>query len=111
MKKKFDMNELKKQFDKIYIRHEKGEDGKGGRSEAILVKDGNVFGGVSLCHGEDQFNKSLGRQVAIGRALHAMDVFQGKKPARRRRLEIAFYGRITHTTEDDKPSILIEKCV
>jgi hypothetical protein len=114
MKKKINLETLKSQFDKVMLKHERGEGGKGGRTTATLVKGGDCFGGTAFCFANDQFNRVRGRQIALGRALHAYNVFaSGKHPrVRRPGSTSSFYGRITFAADNyEKPTILIERVV
>ena len=43
---------------------------KGGKTIVTLIRDGNVVGrGEATCRNDENFNKKLGRTIAIGRAL------------------------------------------
>jgi len=115
-KKRIDLDKLKTQFDKVMLKHERGEGGKGGRTTATLVKGDDCFCGTAFCFAGDQFNRVRGRQIAIGRALHAFSVFTtGKHPrVRRPSSTSSFYGRIAFPADPDskeKPTILIERVV
>lgn len=47
---------------------------KGGRTEAIVLDTHGdpIVMGIATCSDEDAFNKSIGRQIALGRALKAL---------------------------------------
>lgn len=65
------LKQLKEQFDKVYIKYD-------GTSCSVLLVDGlNVFKGTSQCHKEDNFNRKLGRTIALGRAELAYKVGSG----------------------------------
>lgn len=81
-------------FDKIVLKHYTTGSERGTR--AALVKDYNVFIGVSRCDTADMFNRRLGRQIALGRALYAWKVFAGIVPQRssyewRQKLQAPYY--------------------
>lgn len=44
---------------------------KTGHCICVLLKDNKIFHGSSLCSEEDQFNKSIGRELAEQRANEA----------------------------------------
>jgi len=111
MKSKIDMKTLKSQFDKVLLKHEKGENNMGGRTTVALVKGDDVFGGVAMCFETDQFDRAKGRQIAIGRALHAYHVFTNVKLSRVRKHSNSYYGRLVYSDNQTKPNILIEKVV
>lgn len=71
--KKTNLDSLKKQFDKVYLKHIRSEDFKTATTIGILVKDGTVFVGVSKCHEGDQFSREIGRNISLGRALDMVD--------------------------------------
>lgn len=47
-----------------------------------LVKGGKVYVGIAKTAPEDQFNKTLGREIALGRAMQTWKVDAGIVPAR-----------------------------
>lgn len=65
--KKSNLDTLKKQFDKVYLKHIRED--KSAITVAILVKDNQGFVGASKCHEGDNFNREIGRNVSLGRAL------------------------------------------
>lgn len=77
-----DLNELRKQFDKVVLRHftkpdnsefgafQEGKTWFGTR--AALVKGDIVYVGLARCDMRDKFNRRLGRSIALGRAIRAM---------------------------------------
>jgi len=110
MKKKIEVKALKEKFDRVLLNHEMGKNGKGGKTSAILVLNGMAFGGVSICHRKEQFNRALGRQIALGRALHAYHVVTGGKPERKRKDYSSFYGTLVEVP-NSKPTIAEGKSV
>ncbi len=57
---------MKENLTFIYPRNRKGQ--KSGHTIAVLIKDGMIFFGESLCSEEDHFNKVVGREMALARA-------------------------------------------
>lgn len=72
---------LKQHFDKVVLKHYTTGLYKG--TKAALVKGNQVFLGTSLCVQEDQFNRRVGRLIALGRALHAYQVSTGQTHGRK----------------------------
>lgn len=105
-----ELTALKSKFDKVFVRHERTESGFGGRTVVHLVKDEHVFIGYALCHNDDQFNRHKGRQIAIGRALHAFGVHAGDKDARDTG-ENSGIGYLVYKTEGSKPEVIIDRYV
>ena len=86
--------ELRKSFEKVHVKYDKHEDGTV-RTTGILVRDGVVHVGVSLFSNRTyQFSKSKGRNMALGRAEHAANVFHGIETVReskeKRREELSY---------------------
>ncbi len=103
-----DLKNLRKQFDRVMIAHfnpaVKQSKSKTNLeffgTRAAIVKEGKVFVGISKLYRPDvkaivagrkpdQFNRRIGRQIAIGRALRAYAIHKGvlsvrKKDAERR---------------------------
>ncbi len=77
-KSKPTINNLKKDFDKVLLKH----DVEGRRTVAILVKGTNVHVGVAKIHADDTLNRPKGRLVSLGRAVHANLVYSGKRQIR-----------------------------
>ena len=71
------LNKLKQNFDKVLIKYTENS------CNVLLVKGLNVFKGVSKCHENDNFNRKLGRKIALGRAEHAYKVANGAKLVRK----------------------------
>lgn len=65
--RKANVQALKKQYDRVQIRHIR-PDNRTGATVAILVSGEKAFVGYSLCHDNDQFDRKKGRNIAIGRA-------------------------------------------
>lgn len=51
----------------VYPKDKKGK--KLGNTIAILVKDDMIFVGEAVCSPEDQFNKRIGRELALARVV------------------------------------------
>jgi hypothetical protein len=88
------VQELKKKFKAVFLHYTKKEDGTV-KTTAFLVEENAVHVGVSLFSNRgDQFNKSRGRQMALGRAEHAYNVSVGTETSRQthasRRQELSF---------------------
>jgi len=86
--------QLKEKFKSVFLHYKKMEDGSV-RTTAFLVSENAVHVGVSLFSNRgDAWNKSRGRQMALGRAEYAFNVFSGKEQARKshasRRQELNF---------------------
>ena len=69
------LRQIKEQFERVIIKYTK-------KSCEVMVVDGlKVYVGSSKCHDNDQFNRKLGRAIALGRAMHAYNVLNnGKNP-------------------------------
>ena len=65
--KKSSLDALKTQFDKVYLKHIRED--KSALTVAILVKGDKAYVGASKCHEGDNFNREIGRNVSLGRAL------------------------------------------
>jgi len=98
--------ELKKKYEKVIIRHDFNGDGTA-RTTCFLVRDGNVFVGVSRFSNRTfTFNRKKGRAIAQGRAEHAVNVFLGTAVRRasqeKRREELSFIvkGSSENTSDD-----------
>jgi hypothetical protein len=81
-------------FNKVFLNYKKFEDGTI-RTTAYLVSENSVHVGVSLFSNRgDNFNKSRGRQMALGRAEYAFNVYSGTESSRdshgKRREELSF---------------------
>jgi hypothetical protein len=86
--------QLKKKFKKVFLNYKKLEDGKI-QSTAFLVGENCVHVGVSMFSNRgDNFNKSRGRQMALGRAEYAFNVYSGTESLRpshsKRQQELSF---------------------
>lgn len=84
--------QLRSQFSKVFLSYRKSEDGSI-KTTAFIVSENAVHVGVSLFSNRgDNFNKSRGRQMALGRAELAFNVYSGKETARssKRRQELTF---------------------
>lgn len=104
--------QLRQQYDKVYIRHQKIEDGSA-RTLCLLVQENMVFVGVAKFSNRTfSFSKKKGRAIAQGRAELANDVFSGKTLPRvskqKRREELSFTVKATtdNTVQDIIDSFL-----
>ena len=70
------LNQLRETFDRVVIKYTDNT------CEVMLVKGLYVFTGKSRCHGNDNFNKKLGRTIALGRAEFASNVTLNNKATR-----------------------------
>jgi len=60
--------EIKKVKYKVKYRHERVKDvQKGGKTKASIELKGKLIQGIAYCSEHDQFNKKLGRMIALGR--------------------------------------------
>ena len=74
-----DLKTLKEKFDKVYIKYTD-------KSCDVMLVDGlDIFKGRAQCHINDNFNRKLGRTIALGRAEFQYKVNRGIKSQRRRR--------------------------
>lgn len=65
------LKQLREQFTKVLIRYTN-------KSCTVMLVDGlNVYKGKSHCHESDNFNRKLGRTIALGRAEFAFKVDKG----------------------------------
>lgn len=55
----------------VYIYDKNGK--RTGHTICLLLRDGKMFHGESLCANTDQFNKKIGRQIAFNRAMEAFN--------------------------------------
>lgn len=70
------LKKLKENFDRVLIKYTE-------KSCEVLIVDGlNVYKGKSKCHDHDNFDKKLGRTIALGRAEHAHGIANGSKSSR-----------------------------
>jgi hypothetical protein len=101
-------SQLRSQHQKVFLSYKKQEDGSI-RTTAFIVSENAVHVGVSLFSNRgDTFNKSRGRQMALGRAELAFNVYSGKEAARashlKRRQELNF--TIVASSENTVDSIV-----
>lgn len=77
--RKTNLEELNKQFDRVALKHMVGEGKKGpaGATIAVLHKGDHRYVGISACSSKDQFNRRIGRKIALGRALHLFKLSTG----------------------------------
>ncbi len=64
----------------IYPKDKHGR--KTGHTIAVLIKDGKIFHGMSLCSAEDQFEYSKGRKLSLVRAEEAFERFEARQAAK-----------------------------
>ena len=91
---------------KPYFIYPKDKDGNYSKQTiCIIYRDGRPFEGTALCHEDDEFNKKVGRALALERAEAAYKKvssnFQraGKKPAQRKVVKVAHYLSIADKTK------------
>lgn len=107
-------NELKAKFEKVFVTYTHNEDGTG-RTTALLIQDGVVHVGVSKFSNRTyQFSKSKGRNMALGRAELAANVFHGVEETREskinRREELSYSIQSTEDqTVDQIVSLYLNK--
>ena len=70
------LKQLREQFDRVIIKYSEKS------CEVMLIDGLNAFSGVSKCHENDNFNKKLGRTIALGRAEHAFKIVREAAPER-----------------------------
>lgn len=70
------LKKLKEDFDRVLIKYTDKS------CEVLLVKGLSVFSGSSKCHENDNFDRKLGRTIALGRAEFASKVSDGTKQSR-----------------------------
>lgn len=75
-----DTGDLKKQFDKVVLKHNVEGPNKG--TKAALIKGNSIFLGEARLDQRDNFNRYVGRQIALGRALYEFRVASGKLVSR-----------------------------
>ena len=67
---------IKEKFDRVIIKYTDKS------CEVMLVKGLEVYGGLSRCHENDNFDRKLARTIALGRAEHESKVASGEKQPR-----------------------------
>ena len=87
------VNDLKQGFDRVEIVHFNSETYKA--THVALVKNDTVYVGTSKCHEDDQFNRRRGREIAVGRAMHAWKVDAGILPKRQGTKHVAILPGLT----------------
>jgi hypothetical protein len=60
----------------VYLYDKRGN--RTGHTVCLLLRDGKMFHGESLCADTDQFNKKVGRTIALNRALDAYQTYLEK---------------------------------
>src|ERR1700676_5540302 len=80
---KQDLDALKQGFDVVKIKHHNTPAYQA--THVALVKDDTVFIGKAIVAPGDQFNRALGREIALGRAYHAWQELAGVTPYRRKK--------------------------
>jgi hypothetical protein len=99
--RKTNMQALKKQYDRVQLRHVR-PDNHTGATVAIVVKDNIAYVGYSLCHDADQFDRKKGRNIAIGRAIALYN---------RSGAENGKFGAFAIPAEGVEPAALMETAV
>lgn len=76
------LEQLKKEYTRVIIKHDKSEDGSA--RTTVLLLDGNVLhvGVAKFSNRGDVFSRSHGRLIAQGRAELAAEVSRGKSSTR-----------------------------
>lgn len=64
----------------IYPKDKHGN--KTGHTICVLIKDGKIFHGMSLCSAEDQFAYTKGRELSLVRAEEAFTRFEARQIAK-----------------------------
>jgi len=99
MKQKID--DLKQGFTWVKVKHYNTPEYKA--THVALVKDGEVFVGIARANPNDQFSRAIGREVALGRAMHVWKVHVGIIQERARALALGrktAYVRKYETVEE-----------
>lgn len=99
------IQELRDNFDKVYIKYNTNTDNTRAAT-VLLVNDGVVHVGVSkFCNRDISYSKKKGRTMALGRAEHAANVFYGLESVResksKRREELSYSILSTDETTVD----------
>lgn len=71
------LNRIREKFDKVFIRYTDKS------CEVLLIKGLTIFKGLSRCHENDNFDRKLGRTIALGRAEFAQKVDSGLRSSRK----------------------------
>lgn len=103
--------ELKDQFDKVVVKHHKTEGSLYRATHAALVKGTTVYIGVSICDEEDQFNRRVGKAIALGRAFYGYGVNNYSIQPRSIRVThtAPYLERIEAKSQEEVEKILDEK--
>lgn len=59
--------------DKYYIYPRDNDGNPTGHTIAVILRDGMIFHGISLCGEKDQFSYKKGRSIALNRAEHSYE--------------------------------------
>lgn len=99
-------NQLKNSFERVFVTYQRNDDGTA-KTTALLVQDGIVHVGVSKHSNRTyQFSKSKGRNMALGRAELAYNVFneterpRNSKANRREELSYSIVSNENQTVDD-----------
>lgn len=94
---------LKEKFDKVYIKYTD-------KSCDVMLVDGlNIFTGRAQCHIDDNFDKKLGRTIALGRAEFRHKVKHGvKSPRPARILNGGFFSSDTILCDSEE---FVDRCI
>jgi hypothetical protein len=84
--KNLNLDTLKTQFDKVCLKHVREE--KSAITVAVLVKGNKAYVGASKCHEGDNFNREIGRNISLGRALSLAQDSTKKQSSTRFVLEV-----------------------
>lgn len=100
------LKKLQEKFDRVLIKYEKN------KCDILLVDGLRIFSGTSKCHEGDNFNRKLGRTIALGRAEFAFEAHSGNKTSRNgQKLDKTgevheFHGVIEFESQD-----LVDQCI
>ena len=92
---------LKELFDgRVVLKHYKPTETESGYTLGALIYKDRVFIGISRCHELDQFNRRLGREMALGRAFIAFKEWKNPPSIEDRRSRE--YLRSVHAITEDR---------
>ena len=97
------LKKLKENFDRVLIKYTEKS------CEVLLVKGLNVYTGKSRCHENDNFDRKLGRTIALGRAEHASLVDNETKSSRTSKCFLA--GGCKYTTASYSDVKELDECI
>ena len=100
------LKKLQEKFDRVLIKYEKN------KCDILLVDGLFIFSGSSKCHEGDNFNRKLGRTIALGRAEFAYEAFVGNKTSRSgvkydKNLKEYSY----HSVKECESAAMVDECI